>query len=115
MKQQTNEPELLRIAEAFFNRARLSSQTLEEFIKRRLEPCPGGRLRKAEAYQAYLNYCTENRCEPVSAMIFAHGMKSRFKESRTPDFRFYKDIRLIPCLAKEPGSKQSGSDGKAAA
>ena len=115
MEQQANEPELQRIAVAVFNRARLSSQTLEEFIKRRLGPCPGGRFGKAEAYRAYLNYCAENRYEPVSAMAFAREMKSRFNESRTPDFRFYKDIRLIPCLAKEPGSKQSGPDGEAAA
>ena len=82
----------------------VQENSVDEFAKTCIETCPGGRVGKTEALDAYRNYCTENHRKPVTQRVFARAMVSKFGDDRVGDFRFYKNVRLIPRAAKQLGA-----------
>jgi putative DNA primase/helicase len=86
--------------------------SVDEFARECIQTCIGGRVGKTQAYKAYVDYSAELRRKPVSQMMFARAMKSRFEEDRVPGFRFWKDIRLIPRVANQSGSADQAKSAR---
>ena len=75
------------------NRLRCDSDTVEAFLTEKTEQVPGGRIKKADLYSQYENFCQDMGRQSLTKQNFYRSMKAKgFGEIRTNGTDYFKGI-----------------------
>ena len=82
-----------------------ASDSVKAFISDHIVEYPGGRIKKSELYQLYVNYCKENGYPPVSNVEFAKRLRMyipKIEEKKVMGTRYWVGITYVESKEKEP-------------
>lgn len=82
-------------------RLRCDSDTVEAFLTERIEKIPDGRIKKADLYREYENFCQDMERQSLTKQNFYRSMKTKgFGEIKTNGTEFFRGLEYKRNLPK---------------
>ena len=85
------------------NRLRCDSDTVQAFLTEKVEKIPDGRIKKADLYREYENFCQDMERQSLTKQNFYRSMKTKgFGEIKTNGTEFFRGLEYKRNLPKMP-------------